>query len=215
MAERRPIQRGDDHVGLLTDGDEADIAERMRTLLQRPISQEDLVENTLAVAASPDAADRVTTTILVAVLGTERLAFDALVVRRVVRPRRIHRIPHRTADAFGGLCSVLGELLPVAKLDRLLGITAGSQPANDSGRGDVSDRRRMIVLDAGDGPWVVEVDRAEGVRRVEPSTFLAPPPTVRRALDGIADAIVPLEHGVLAARLDPQRLAKALERILA
>jgi chemotaxis signal transduction protein len=215
MAERRPIQRGDDHVGLLTDGDEADIAERMRTLLQRPISQEDLVENTLAVAASADVADRITTTLLVAVLGSERLAFGAAIVRRIVHPRRIHRIPHRTADAFAGLCSVLGELLPVARLDRLLGITAGAPDRNDAGRGEASDRRRMIVLDAGEGPWVVAVDRVEGVRRVEPSTFLAPPPTVRRALDGIADAIVPLEHGVLAARLDPQRLAKALERILA
>jgi chemotaxis-related protein WspD len=186
---------------------EQDIALRLHTLLQRPLPPEELAENTRAIAAPAEERDRLNTTLLIARLGAERLAIDVRFARRVVPLRKTHGVPHRTNDLFAGICSVHGEVLPVARLDRLLGITPTSDTDNP--------RRRMVVVGDAHAAWVVIVDRVDGIRRFDASTFCPPPATVSRALDGVTDALVPLEGGPFAARLDPEKLGRALARSLA
>lgn len=186
-----------------------DIAMRLRVLLQRPLPPEELVENTRMVGAPAEERDRLNATLLVASLGSERLAIDVRFARRVLPPRTIHRVPHRSSDLFAGICNVQGELLPVARLERVLAI-------GDAGDGAAADpsERRMVVLGDATAAWVVTMDRIEGIRRFDAATFVAPPATVARALDGVTDALVPLEQGAFAARLDPTKLARALARCL-
>ncbi|MDZ4755913.1 MAG: chemotaxis protein CheW [Phycisphaerae bacterium] len=200
--------RQDDHVGLLTDADERDVVERLRTLLQRPISNEDLAENTRMVAAVPQDNDRFSTSLLLFAIGDERLAVDVAFAGRVVTTRPVHSIPHRSNDVFAGICNVNGELLPVARLDRLLGIPVASSV------GVAAGERRLVVIGGADAHWAVTVDRVHGIHRFDATTFLAPPSTVARALDGITRELVPLDDGALAARLNVTRLASALERAL-
>lgn len=189
-----------DHHGL-------DIALRLRTLLQRPLPPEELVENTRMVGAPAEERDRLNATLLIGTLGNERLAIDVRFARRVMPTRTIHRVPHRSSELFAGICNVQGELLPVARLERVLAIAATEILANPADR-------RMVVLGDSTTAWVVTMDRIDGIRRFDSSTFMAPPATVSRALDGVTDALVPLEGDAFAARLDPTKLARALARCL-
>ncbi len=213
MTDRTPM--GDSHVtlrqedpaGSMSDDGKPDVGERLRTLLSRPIPSEDLAENTRMVAALPDQRDRLSTSLLLVMLGDERLALDVAFARRVMTMRIVHHVPHRSGDVLQGIANVNGELLPVARLDRLLGLAEGH-------RLDPS-QRRMVVLGERDRPWVVAVDRVDGIVRFDGSTFLAPPPTVSRALDGVTDALIRLDDGTLAARLDSSKLTRGLERCFA
>jgi chemotaxis-related protein WspD len=207
MGDRHVMPRHEDPAGLMSDDGKPDVVERLRMLLQRPIPSEDLAENTRMVAALPDQRDRLSTSLLLVMLGDERLALDVAFARRVVSMRIVHRVPHRSGDVLQGIANVNGELLPVARLDRLLGIVEGH-------RVDAA-LRRMVVVGERERPWIVAVDRVDGIVRFDASTFLAPPPTVSRALDGVTDALIRLEEGTLAARLDSGKLTRGLERCFA
>ncbi|MDZ4828757.1 MAG: chemotaxis protein CheW [Phycisphaerae bacterium] len=190
------------HVSLGEDA--ATTSERLRSLLARPIPPEELDENTRSVAAPAGRRQRFARPILVVQLGPELLGLDVGLARRVVRVAKTHRIPHRTHDAFGGIANVGGELVLVARLDRLLGLDhAGDESA-----------RRMVVLGDERRPWVVVVDRVEGVRRFDAEQFLTAPATVARALDGMTEALAPLDDNAFVSILDSSRLARGLERCL-
>lgn len=179
--------------------------ERVRSLLSRPLPASELDENTRAIAAPPPAAVGDTATLLVFTLCGERLAFDTRFACRVVPVRAVRRIPHRSGDVLAGFANVGGELMLVARLERMLGLSgeAGEGPA-----------RRMVTVGGEGQRWAFAVDRVEGVRRFDEATFLPPPTTVARALDGCTIALVPDGDGPPISRLDVGRIASGLERSL-
>lgn len=183
---------------------------RLRSLLQRPLPDDELDENTRMLAVPPEERDRLDVSLLVATLGCEYLALDVGFARRVLPPRRLHRVPHRTSKLFAGLCNVQGELLPVVRLDMLLGITDAGVALSPQ----LPPHARMVMVGEGPSAWVLPVDRVDGIRRFDSSTFIAPPSAVSRALDGVTDALVPLNGSYFAARLHPERLAAALGRCM-
>ncbi len=182
-------------------------AGRLRSLLGRPLPEADLDEHTRTVAAAPPAAARATATLLVFLLCGEALAFDTRFATRVVPVRTVRRIPHRSGDVLAGLANVGGELVPVARFDRMLGLAgepAGAEVAT----------RRMIVVGSEGNRWAFTVDRVEGVRRYDDATFLPPPTTVARALDGCTIALVPEADGRRLALLEAGRIGAGFERCL-
>lgn len=180
--------------------------DRLRALLDRAISREEVAENTRAVAAVPVTDAQRTTSLLLGAIGGERLAFDAVLARRVVMVARVHRIPHRGSSVFGGLCAIGGELVLVARLDRLLGFEQ---------RGSEVEQHRMVVIGPPGRSWALTLDRVDGVQRFDHASFLAPPATVARALDGMTRALARAEDGSLISILDGERLLRSCERSMA
>lgn len=179
--------------------------ERVKSLLSRPLPAADLDENTRAIAAPPPAEVRDSASLLVFALCGERLAFDTRFACRVVPRRTVRRIPHRSGETLAGFANVGGELMLVARLERMLGLT-----------GDLAEgpARRLVTVGGEGQRWAFAVDRVEGVRRFDESRFLPPPTTVARAVDGCTIALVPDGDGPAISLLDAGRIAGGLERSL-
>jgi len=175
----------------------------IRALLDRPIAPGDLDANTAAVAAPLAAAPLRSRSLVRFRLSGEPFAFDTRAAARVVPPRAVHRVPHRGDERFAGIANVGGELLLVARLDRVLGLAA--PPAGGAGR-------RLVVFGGEGRRWAFEVDAVDGVERHDEAEFLAPPATVARAADTCTVALLPLADGTRLAVLDHERIARALER---
>lgn len=162
---------------------------RMRRLLDRPLSQRDLEENTRLVAHAVDASrgtDQGVSSILVFRIGAERFALDAEATHRVVPISPVRRVPHRSNETFAGVANIGGELLLVARLGAALGLSVQEKPSH------------FIVIGGVGARWAFPVDVVEGVRRVRRAELLAPPATVRHAIDGCAQSVyreAHAEHG--------------------
>lgn len=103
----------------------------------------------LAQAHRPD-SDQDGRELLVAALGATTLAFDVRDVRRVLPPAPLARIPAGD-HVVVGLRNVSGELLAVADVAALLGLTSSSAP----------DVRWVVLLDGHGGPVGVMVDSVD------------------------------------------------------
>lgn len=186
------------------DGAGASLA-RMRTLLDRPLSPEDIATNTALVAARSEAMAVRMSSVLVFRIGEQRLALGAEETHRVVPVSAIRRVPHRSNAVFAGIASVAGELTPVASIGAALGIAGGAAATH------------FIVIGAPGSRWAFAVDGIEGVRRVDASRAVAAPTTVRHAADGCTDRLVPVagEGGeALVGVLDAGRLSALFARSL-
>ena len=86
---------------------------RMRALLDRPLSREEIEETTAVVAAKPERLATRFRSVLVFRVGAERLALEADATHRVVPVTPVRRVPHRTNAVFAGIANVSGELTPV------------------------------------------------------------------------------------------------------
>ncbi len=187
-------------------GGSADAAERLRRLLDRPLPPDQLAESTRIVAQPAVVEERNVASVLVVRVGSERMAIELGVTRRVVGVAKVHRVPHRESPVFAGIAAIDGELLLVARVERLFGIELDTQSG--------PDRRMLVIGDAGRS-WALTVDAVEGLRRVPEACFLPPPPTVARAIDGVTHALLPIDEGPLVALLDGDRLLRSLERSMA
>lgn len=199
------IDRGD-HEGTPPLGSGLDA---MGRLLDRVLSAEDLALQTREVAASvePEQGDRAS--VLVVEVGGERFGLPGSLVRRVVPPAAVHRIPHRSNSVLRGLCNLGGQLLLTGSLEALMELAPAS--------GTAATRRMLILADPA-GAWAVEVDRVHGVVMVERTQFRDPPATVRAARDRFSDRLFPdpfTERGDRIALLDAERLLQGLARSLA
>lgn len=180
--------------------------ERMRALLDRPLSREEIEETTAIVAAK---AERVATqlkSVLVFRIGSERLALEADATHRVVPVSPVRRVPHRTNTVFAGVANVSGELTLVASIAAALGVAPGSAATH------------FIVIGEAGARWAFAADLVEGVRRVDAARMIEPPTTVRHAADGCTGCIVPIEDGgreTLVAVLEARKLASLFARSLA
>ncbi|MFM7051053.1 MAG: chemotaxis protein CheW [Planctomycetota bacterium] len=179
---------------------------RVRALLDRPLSTQDVAENTELVAAPAESRRGAERSILVFRRGDELLAIEAAAAHRVVRASPVRRVPHRTNAVFAGLANVGGDLMPVADLGAALGM-AGA-------RTDAPCTHYIVV-----GPplqrWAFGVDEVLGVRRIDEARLLPPPATVRHAADGCTAHLAPLDgDGTRASVLDAAKLALLFARSL-
>lgn len=179
--------------------------ERVKSLLSRPLPDAELDENTRAIAAVPPGEVRERATLLVFARCGERLAFDTRFACRVVPVRTVRRIPHRSGEVLAGFANVGGELLLVARIERMLGLSG--EPVD-------GPARRLVTVGIEGQRWAFEVDRVEGVRRFDEAAFLPPPTTVSRAVDGCTIALVPDGDGPSISLLDAGRIASGFERSL-
>ena len=193
--------------------------ERTRALLRRPLSPLDLAENTRAVAARGDVRSCPSRSLLVFVLGGERLGLEADDAGRVLPVSTVRRVPHRTNAVFAGVATIGGELTLVAHAGAALGIST-----------DAAQTHFVLIGRQGER-WAFAVDSVEGIRRVEDAQMLPPPATVRHAADGCTKYLVRTEavgsastEGVASANnaapplvhvLDVDRLTALFARSLA
>ena len=186
---------------------DADGFGRMRELLARPMDPTVVAANTRLVAQPEAASEGATRSLLIFQIGGERLALEAGESHRVVAITTIRRIPHRTNAVFAGLANVAGELTPVGRLDRALGLTECTARAT----------ARFIVMGSAATRWAFPVDLVEGVQRVGEARFQPPPATVARAADGCTIALVRVDASAdapLVSLLDATRVCATLGRSL-
>jgi chemotaxis signal transduction protein len=211
MSEHHPSPQPDADAASALVGDGRGGIERMRALLDRPLSAEELAANTRAVAVRAEARGGRTRSVLAFTVGAERLALEAEDAARVVPLSPVRRVPHRTNAVFAGLANIGGELTLVARAGEALGVAAGASQTH------------FIVIGRPGERWAFAVDSVEGVRRVEESRTLPPPATIRHAADGCTQylAPIPTANGVggvdapLVSVLDAARLAALFARSLA
>lgn len=189
----------------LSRTDAAAIA-RVRALLDRPLSAQDVSESTALVAAPAESRRGAERSILVFRRGDELLAIEAAAAHRVVRVSPVRRVPHRTNAVFAGLANVGGDLMPVADLGAALGMAAERAEAALT---------HFIVVGPPSQRWAFGVDEVLGVRRIDEASLLPPPATVRHAADGCTVHLAPLDgDGPRASVLDAIKLALLFARSL-
>jgi chemotaxis-related protein WspD len=156
----------------------------------------------------PDADTR---SVLVFRLGKEWLGLRTSSVSEVVQPRRIHRLPHRTGGALGGIVNVHGRLHPCIDLARVLGIeqTDGLAPDGSAARMLVVGRGRRLA-----DHFVLDVDEVSGLASVARAAVRAVPATVgREGVRGTTGLFAWRE--VTVGLLDEDRLFVSLEAAIA
>lgn len=184
----------------------------IQRLLDRPLTDEALAEQTKRVAQPIETARRHTATVVVFELGGERLAWPAGQVARVTGQVRQHSIPHRTNNVFRGICNIDGELVLYANLGSLLRIEAAPAKEPETGRDEEDEdetgqtcQRRTLVVGNRDQRWAFPVDAVHGVIHVDPDHVQAPPMTVERALVRYTESLL-VVAGTHTALLNTQRV---------
>ncbi|MBE9013615.1 purine-binding chemotaxis protein CheW [Pseudanabaenaceae cyanobacterium LEGE 13415] len=98
-------------------------------------------------------------------LGKEQFAISVRSLQEVIRPTRIHTLPHRSNRLFLGLTSIRGEILLCASLREFLNIEATA----------TSDREQMLIVGTTQRKWVFPVDEVYGIRRYTLRDIQDPP----------------------------------------
>lgn len=172
----------------------------MRALLDRPIDAQVLDENTSLVAHPHEVVETDRFDLLVASLGEERLGFDAMLVHRVHDPAVLRRVPHRPSPHLAGIVALDGDIVPTARLDRLLDVSSADHAADP----------RIILVGPPDRRWAVPVDRVLGVHRFSRTEIIEPPTTVAASMRRHVSGLVRFEKSFVAI-MDGDRLLEALD----
>jgi len=142
---------------------------------------------------TPTAANDPVHELLLFALGSEWYALPVPLLREIVMPPPLSEVP-RSRPSVLGVTMIRGEVVPVMDVRRRLGLPEQPPPAPAT---------RVVIVDGGEGPLGIWVDRVLQVLRVRSSSLEAPPPGV--ASEG--DAVVRLGrqggklYGVLELRL--------------
>lgn len=120
--------------------------------------------------------------LLLFALGTESFALPVPILREIVMPPPLSEVP-RARPAVLGVTMLRGEVVPVLDPRHRLGL--GERPPPGPGT-------RVVIVDAGEGPLGLWVDRVLQVVRVRGSALEQPPSGVA----GEGDAVVRIgRHG--------------------
>ena len=169
-------------------------------LLEQPIPLVDLSRHDTRAAAQPQHdVQGASESFLVFRIGDEWLALPTPIFKRIVQTRPIHTLPHRQHRAVLGVVNVQGELLVCLSLAHLLGFDADTAARDERARHDLP---RLLVVSRGEEHAVFPVDQVDGVHRLAPATFCAPPATLSQAAAAHTRAVTPwrgLSVGVLNA----------------
>ncbi|MDG1977390.1 MAG: chemotaxis protein CheW [Phycisphaerales bacterium] len=181
-------------------GSPADPRRAMRRLLERDLDDVALAENTRLVGHRHETVQTDELTALIVRIGGEWLGFDALFAGRVHDPGVARRVPHRHAEHLAGIVAVDGEIVPAARLDRLLDLTADAVPPDP----------RLVIVGPVDRRWAIPVDEVEGMVRIPRADVVDSPATVAGSLNRHTIGLLPLgdRH---AALLDSDRILDLLD----
>lgn len=130
-------------------------------------------------------------------LGRERYGITVGKVKEIIRPMEACPIPGM-AGPVEGVINLRGEIIPVLRINEILGVEAGEEIC--------ARRRRVIILESGSGGFGISVDEVMEVIKVE-SGMIRPSPEVGaerrcgKAILGIVDLA-----GTMAICLDPGAL---------
>jgi chemotaxis-related protein WspD len=187
-------------------------------LLDQPIPRVDLSRHELrAPAQSRHDAQGASESFLVFRIGGEWLALPTPIFKRIVQTRPIHTLPHRQHRAVLGVVNVQGELLVCLSLAHLLGFEPATDTATDAVKREREPSRhdlpRLLVVSRAEEHAVFPVDQVDGVHRLAPSTFCAPPATLSEAAAAHTRAVAPW-RGMSVGLLDADALFDTLNRSL-
>jgi chemotaxis signal transduction protein len=124
----------------------------------------------------PPASTQSDTLLLVAV-GAVRCGIPASAVVETMRPQPVEPLGGNHG-AIIGVAAIRGVATPVIDLRILISGTQSSTPPE-----------RFVTIRIGDGQAALAVDRVEGLRNVDASSFDALPPLVKHADDAALNAI--------------------------
>ncbi len=100
-------------------------------------------------------------------LGDESYAIPVWKVKEIIRPMKAYPIPGM-AKPVEGVINLRGEIIPVLMIHSVLGV-ADENPASGV------RKKRIIILDAGEGGFGFVVDEVMDVSRVDPGEIKQSP----------------------------------------
>jgi chemotaxis-related protein WspD len=192
-------------------------------LLEQPIPLVDLSRHDLRTPAHQQrdahaAGEASSESFLVFRIGEEWLALATSIFKRIVQTRPIRTLPHRQHRAVLGVVNVQGELLVCLSLAHLLGFEAGTHIDTNAATAARDERARhdlprLLVVSRGEEHAVFPVDQVDGVHRLAPASFCAPPATLSQAAAAHTRAVAPW-RGLSVGVLDADALFDTLNRSL-
>jgi purine-binding chemotaxis protein CheW len=131
-------------------------------------------------------------------LGEEYYGIPVWKVKEIIRPMKAYPIPGM-AKPVNGVINLRGEIIPVLMIHSVLGIP-------DSVEQNKNRKKRIIILDSGDGGFGFVVDEVMDVARVDPAEIKKSPEVnadnlCRDAMLGIVQV-----SGRMVICIDPGRL---------
>jgi chemotaxis-related protein WspD len=182
-------------------------AQAGRSLLEREIPADYLLEWASSLAEEKTAPTAGTLSVVIFRLGREWLALPALLFQEITPIASVRTLPHRSNQIFQGLVNIRGELQLCISLRDLLGIEPVSAPAtNPHGA-----YRRMVVVQKQKSSWVFLVDEVYGVQSIGLDEIRNLPATLSNAKDSYAKGIISWQnHSV--SYLDDELLFYTLNR---
>ena len=131
-------------------------------------------------------------------LGDENYAIPVWKVKEIIRPMKAYPIPGM-AGPVEGVINLRGEIIPVLVIHSVLGVARPGSSRN--GR-----KKRIIILDTGEGGFGFVVDEVMDVTRVNPGEIRQSPEVNRD--HSCEDAILGIVQvaGNMVICIDPARL---------
>lgn len=130
-------------------------------------------------------------------LGREHYGIPVGKVKEIIRPMEACPIPGM-AGSVEGVINLRGEIIPVLRIHTVLGVRETDEPD--------SRKKRVIILDSGDGGFGITVDEVMEVVKVEDGNIKRSPEV--GAGRGCEEAIMGIVEvaGMMVICLDPERL---------
>jgi chemotaxis-related protein WspD len=150
--------------------------EAASSLLDRPLTEKDLTDATLRVAAVPSPIEQGTRSVVIFRLVNEWFSLPTTRFQEVAEERTIHHLPHRKGAVVVGIVNIRGQLLPCISLSRLLGVDSPSPAAQH--RAEAAGR--LLVVHDEQGGLAFQADEVAGVRHINPRDLRPPPSTVSK-----------------------------------
>jgi chemotaxis-related protein WspD len=193
-----------------TNGDRTltDIQTAAARLLDREVSVESLHESTAHVAATKNAVELGTKSVVIFRIGTEWLALSTDVFQEIADRRTVRRVPGHRAGILSGLVNVRGELLLCVALEVILGL---DNPIEGSAEKSTAAERLMICK-RGDARLAFQVNEVHGLYRYLPREMRNAPATLTRAAGGIYTIGVVPWQGKIVGCLDDELLFYTLNK---
>ena len=129
-------------------------------------------------------------------IGSEYFGMSVGDVREIIRGVEMFDVPG-SGDDIKGVINLRGEIIPIIRMDRILGIKSKTE--------GVAQKTRMIIVDSRKGRFGFEVDEVSDVVRVATESVQAPPQLSQdNPLAGVVIGLVQLS-GKMILCLDAEK----------
>jgi len=135
-------------------------------------------------------------------LAGETFAVELLQLREILAKYEFTVTPN-LPRTFRGVLALRGEPIPVVDLRRRFGFPDG----------EVTDQRRVIIVDLEPNPFGIEVDQVYRVATVDPTSIEPPPALTGGGRLPFVLGVTELPDGKLAIHLDMQQILSSVEQI--